>query len=360
MPPRTRTEILKALPPLRDVQAQGRLILADELAPLRPHTVEPLYAIPAELLDFLSRRIKDWFSPEQLALEDKLTRLCTAYFATAIFHGQFVSHLFFSRREKFKLNEDVLGALGWDQFMTLADVQQTLNKAEKLEEPVWHRRQAYLGWLITSPTFLAERGALRTRWQDAVIKLGGIPSFPVRHTLQQRGLLPAGPGCDLDHLAQDFTAFYDRWDLLGLATWDLPQPKMGNFGCPALLGHLGGLQDSPSLQLPQTLHLPVRFPAEGLIHGPRGDHLAEWQAVEEQRHPDRLNYTRLQRILHLHFLRNVVLASGYEDRFRRRVSLLDQVFAEYFDDESEETVRKLRQWIDHRLQLTSRRRARKR
>jgi hypothetical protein len=151
-------------------------------------------------------------------------------------------------------------------------------------------------------------------------------------------------------MAHDFAAFYDRWDLSALMTWDLPQPKGGNFGCPASLGTLSGVEDSPTVQLPRTLRLPARFPLDGLLNRAVDDHLADWQAVVEQRHPGKLNYGRLQRVFRLHFLRNIVLRSGYGDRFPRRVGLLDQVFAEYFDDDNEETVRKLRLWIDRRLQ----------
>jgi hypothetical protein len=107
------------------------------------------------------------------------------------------------------------------------------------------------------------------------------------------------------------------------------------------------------VRLPANLRPPARFPLRQVIAAPTDSHLAEWQAVMDQEHPSRLNYPRWRRMFYLHFLRNIVLASGYRDRFRRRAGALDGAFADYFGDDSDESVRKVRLWVGRRLKPKS-------
>jgi len=150
-------------------------------------------------------------------------------------------------------------------------------------------------------------------------------------------------------IAVEFGAFCERWQLTGMVTWDLPQPRGANLGGPAAMGSLMGLADRPTIELPTTLKLPVRYPLRDMIHSQPDGNLAEWQAVMEQRHPSHFNYARWRRVFQLHFYRNICLASRYADRFPRRVAAIDWAFADYLGDASDESVRKLRRWIDGRV-----------
>ncbi len=174
--------------------------------------------------------------------------------------------------------------------------------------------------------------------------------------MELRDLPPAGMEHCKSEIEADFTAFYGRWHLLGLVTWDLPLPV----GI-SLRGSGQTISDgsSQAVHLPPTLTLPARCPPERLLQRRAEPHLAEWQAIQKQRGRTQLSYGRLSHVMHLHFLRNVALASRYGDRFRRRLGALDWAFADYFEggdtdaferDHSDETVRRLRLWIDRRLE----------
>ena len=353
MPPVLRTRILEALPePFPDGGALARLSEADAHR-LRPLTAEPLYAIPEGLLDLLAGRIPGWLAPVELERERRLSRLCRAFGAVAVFYGRPVSHLLFGRPAPPVIDDDSFREMGWDRFLSgSAAVRQSLARAGELSEPVFERLEAYLGWLMTCPTFLAERDALRARWRDAVDALGFIPPLASGRDLSvlaPRATAAADAPDAPDGLAAELAAFYDRWQLMALTTWDLPQPRGANIGGPAVAGALAGVADSPAVQLPPTLRLPARYPLRNVLSGRPAAHLAEWEAVLEQRHPSRFNHVRWRRVLHLHFLRNVVLAGGYRDRFRRRAGPLDEVFAAYFGESDAEGTRKLRLWVDRHL-----------
>jgi hypothetical protein len=153
-------------------------------------------------------------------------------------------------------------------------------------------------------------------------------------------------------LTVDFQAFYDRWHLRALTTWDLPEPRAAVVGVAGMLNELNHVSDYPTIQLPPFIRLPLRYPLHKLLHGDLGPHLAEWEAVQDQEHPGGLNYARWRRIFYLHVLRNVMLASRYRDRFHRRAGLLDEVFTDYLSQTCGKTtvqsIGKLRQWIDRR------------
>ena len=50
-----------------------------------------------------------------------------------------------------------------------------MREAGKRLEPVCEQLGAYLGWLLTNPSFLVERDALQAKWQAAVEQIGAIP-----------------------------------------------------------------------------------------------------------------------------------------------------------------------------------------
>jgi hypothetical protein len=215
-------------------------------------------------------------------------------------------------------------------------------------DPLKEQLEGYMGWLVINPVFQAERNELRHKWDDAVARRRGLPLYSVDQNLE---LLVAPEDVDYDRnaMAADFISFYRRWNLTTLTTWDLPQPVGFNLGGPAAAERFMGIENSAAIQLPPTVRLPARSPVRDIVHTAPEDHLTEWKDVLAQKHQSHFSFTRWRRVLHLHFFRNVILASGYPDRLHRRAEALDWAFADYFQDDSEESVRKQRQWLEHRL-----------
>jgi hypothetical protein len=344
-----RMHVLSALAAAARLAQATCLPALPDVSRLHRHTVQPCYPVSERILDALARHIPGLFVDNELELERCFTRLCRDANVVAIYHGHGVRHPFFGRPPIPTISDDLVHKLGWGPYGTAETIGNALRSAAKLAEPIHDQMEAYAGWLVTNPTFLAERDLLRAKWDGAVAQRRGIPQYSVRLKMELRGERYDG-NYDRRAMAADFMSFYGRWQLAALATWDLPLPLGANLGAPAAAGAFIGLEDKPAIQLPATVKLPVRYPLRDLIHAPPDEHLHEWQAVLQQKHPSHFNFARWQRIFHLHFWRNVVLAGAYQERFCRRTEALDLVFAHYFGDGSEESVRKQRQWIDRRLQ----------
>jgi hypothetical protein len=314
---------------------------------LGPLTAEPVYAIPEELIDGLDNRRRRWLDAAELALERRFLRFCRG--CVGIFHGRFLQHRYLGQCQHQLVTEEHYRDLGWHHYLTFQRLQESLNFGQNIEETVRQQQEAYLGWLITYPTFLTERNDLRVRWQAAVNQLGFIPSNPVDLRVEQATSLLDTFNFDDDELVADFSAFYQRWQLTGLVTWDLPEPVGANLGAPASVGRFIGVENRPAVQLPPTVHLPSSNSLHDLVQSPLEGHLAEWQMVLNETHPSGFGFDRWQRVFRFHFLRNIVLSGSYEARFRRRAGELDWVFAELFGDQSDESCRRIRLWINRQL-----------
>jgi hypothetical protein len=305
----------------------------------------PLYALPCRLLNLLDRRLPGWIAPDQRARAEQITATCEKARACAIFLGRVVRHLFHPPPPRPTCTAEQFEKLNISEWINKATFDIFVQKQWETFDLIRERREAYLGWLTTNPVFLAERDRLRTEHAVNALTQGEIPARRTRPACEHEAHERAQAE---DETRTEFHAFYDRWDLCKLVTWDLPVPLAPNLGMPAVLGHLQGLDDRPTIQLPRTFRLPARFPIHRLLRDDTDAHLADWHAVEEQEHSSKMNYARWQRIYHLNFLLNVVLRGAYAGQFRRKAGALDEVMAEYFGDTSPESIRKLRQFIDQR------------
>lgn len=223
--------------------------------------------------------------------------------------------------------------LGWDKFWTLETANHLLNVGADRTEPIRQQLQAFIGWLITNPTFVSQVAEFKARENDK---------------------LAAGEPLDEDkELLQAFVEFCAEWQLDGMATWDLPIPRGVNLSGLAI--PLCASDESINLTLPATVRLPARFPLGELMKELRrntvSDRLDGWREVLDQSGGDGKGLHRYRQMLPLHFYRNVVLKSRYRDRIPGHVELLDVAFADFFGDIREDSVKKLRLGVERRLKV---------
>jgi hypothetical protein len=320
---------------------------------VRVNSREPLYALPERMIEVLADGMRGWLSSAELERERQFASLATSQGSLGIFLANPITHGILSGAQLPELTPDILDEECLSGLGTSATARNDIRLASKIIAAVNERTEAYLGWLITNPTFLQECSALRNRWSALVEQADGLPQTAGGEGTRWREL-PSAPLPPATAALDDFASFYRRWQLLGMSTWDLPNPIGGNIGGPAAIGPLAGVEHSPTVQLPITLRLPDEMPLQLLTRVSAPEHLAEWETVQEQRHPDGLSYQRLRRIFQLQHLLNVVLRSRYGDRFHRQTLRLDRLFAEYFGDRDEQSVSKLRQWTALRLKPVAR------
>ena len=110
---------------------------------------------------------------------------------------------------------------GW----TEAQIQTVLDQSSFLDS-IACRLAASAGRLICNPKFLEERNRLRDVWSR--LRFDQRPLLPLDRSPRFRSVPK-----DIDRVAvsrplkkffRDFDAFCDHWRLLGMATWDLPNP----------------------------------------------------------------------------------------------------------------------------------------
>lgn len=310
--------------------------------------IDPLYPLPLDLLLALDRHLRDWLTPDEMAWEQDLQRLCQRHHAVGIIHGRLALDLSLHRPAVPALSEDLFKKLGWDCFWTPTQARRRVATALERIDPLVERLDAYRGWLVTNPTFLSELEVLRTQWQKAVVSLGHIPCHPVQVATDLKPRR-SRKGCDVtEAFAQDFNHFYDRWELHSLATWDLPQPRGFNLSGDPLPPSPGSatpitLQVSPILSLPGNY--PIRTIVEEAQRSQAPAHLHGWCQVQRQQHANDLGFQRFRRIFLLYFYRDTVLASRYGQRFAGHVESLDRVFGDYLGQGQlgEDSIKKLRQ-----------------
>jgi hypothetical protein len=346
---------------LRKVRNRLHVWLSDLKCFLRSHRenasckLNPLYGIPQELLQHLRDELPDWLTPVEWDFEDSLARLLSTNHSVGIFHGRPVTYRFFDVADLPEINESLLRQLKWDQYFTLPQIRNQLRSAGARLDPLRDRLEGFVGWLNNNPVFLAERDAVRTRWNYVVEKLGFIPPYPVAtEALPENAAEALSEYLPLTDeeihfppaFIADLNAFYDRWQIHRLATWDLPEPREPNLsGLPAP----SSVQSSNGqilLQLPVTLKPPANYPLraiqEEIQRQESPQQLTGWLAVQEQSHGDAWGYRRFLNSFRFFFYRDVVLASRYGDRFAGRVEKLDSVFARFLGDLSVDSAKKLR------------------
>jgi len=294
------------------------------------------YSLPSQLLKSIKSAMPNWLAASALTFEDSLADLCERYQVVGVAGGKPVSYGWLtmgtqSDGQSEPLTLATLKRLGWDQYWTLATANRLLTVGADRIAPFRQQLQAFLGWLITNPTFVSQ-----------------VAEFEAR----EENLLAAGKSLEDDkELLAAFIEFCAEWQLDGMATWDLPIPRGVNLSGLAI--PLCTRDESINLTLPATIRFPARWPLNDLMRDLRrnaiSDRLAGWLEVLDQSGGDGKGLHRYRQMLPLHFYRNVVLKSRYGDHFSGHVELLDVAFADFFGDIREDSVKKLRLGIERRL-----------
>lgn len=188
-----------------------------------------------------------------------------------------------------------------------------------------HQQLAFQGWLLANTQFQQEKVALRSRW----IKEGSNPAYlSGRNHLKQRNNLPAQAVYNWSlhsDIGDAFLGFYRRWELDGLATWDLPIQQSANIGGSGDLGQLMELNSRPTIQTPSSIRLPTKLHARHFLNDMSQDHLKEWQDIQKRQRTKRYAEGFV-----IHYYQEMVLRGILGDRLRRRQQLLDELIAKAF------------------------------
>jgi hypothetical protein len=307
---------------------------------------ELLYAIPSALLNAIQEETPNLLTSQEAAFEQDWAKLCTRHHALGVFHGRPVTWSLLNRPGIPIFSEDQFRKLGWDRYIKLDDAQQALCACSDLLDPLCVRSIAYVGWLLTYPLFLTERDLLRDRWASAIKLLGEIPAYPVQAAEELSKSRRPRNGIDVfPAISADFNAFYERWLLQRMPTWDLPEPCGANLTGEQLPCDRPPLVSKFMINVPNTMRLPANSPLqktlEDIQRHQTPEHLRPWLDVQDQKNSDGLRYGRFGNIFRLAFYRDTVLSGRYGNRIAGHVEELDESFA-IFLHVGIDSVKKLR------------------
>jgi hypothetical protein len=190
--------------------------------------LDPLYALTVPIIDAIQAELPDFFTGPDELFERDLART-----ASVFFHGRAQGF-----GERYRQADPETGltleqrhersAQAIDEMLTeelrrdgLSDAEIHVHFEQRAAERqvVDARQEAYVGWLVSNPDFRAEVADLRASWEEVVRERGVFPAYP---RWPDTGRV-RGPGVPDDFHA-DCYAFYERWGLYWMATWDWPAP----------------------------------------------------------------------------------------------------------------------------------------
>lgn len=297
-----------------------------------------LYGLPDLLIGALRQEAPGFLAGRELQFERALTAFLRQHHSIGLVQGKLVRSSLFEVRAPVTVSTVDFEALGWKEVgLTCESVNRMCEEAESRAVHFHEQLVSYAGWLVTNPIFLGEVAALRQREPD---------------------FLAAGAGSEVaEKYVREMNAFLNRWQLAGMASWDLPEPQgpsLAGIGLPAA-ARRGA--ESVKLEFPLTTRLPAQFPIRNLIAENRRQkshpHLSEWHEILDQDSNGGAGVQRLRYVLQLQLFRNIVLASRYADQFKGRIAALDGAFGRFLGNIGEDSVKKLRVEINRRLNSVS-------
>ncbi len=309
----------------------------------------PLYALSEVLLDTIVAEAPTFFSAEQVAFERDLAR--TASFG--FFHHRALGFSAGDRQadpgtglslqERNERSRQAIAELMAEELrrdgLSPGEIDNYFQQEGHQRTAVDTRKDAYAGWLISTRQFQDEVKELRASWEPLVRRRRCFPVYP-RWPLFDDGCERAP-----ETFRSDFLAFYRRWGLDGLHTWDWPEPMEPDL-MTGMLRDLHQLADAGVvLFVPWYLLRGEKLPVQAIVQRARtaceAEHLWEWLQKPAPRKSEEKGDIHYERLLHVYRYHELVLVRRYRARFHGHVQQLDRALAHVMGRD-EDTVKKLR------------------
>jgi hypothetical protein len=228
-------------------------------------------------------------------------------------------------------------------------VEKAMLAEEKERELLRWRQEAYAGWLVTNPRYRRELEALREEWEETVVVLGG---FPNRGSVVQ-GRTRAPSRSRAGQCETALQAFYGRWGLEALLTWELPFPLSATVDIVLDPARRLGSGEGITVELPWPLvrgsQLDLRAALRRLRFESAPEHVRDWVCREGDDGPS--GETTYHHLFSFYRTLHLVLFRRYPAECKGRIAKLDRAVAEILGRDVE-LVRKLRQQLARALKDT--------
>jgi hypothetical protein len=228
---------------------------------------EPLYCLPRAAINALvegARSGRPILDKSSARAEHAFRRRCRLCNAVGFWNGQAIVYPLLGRPAPLP-GQQLMKIAGWsleEMHQAQGLVKQTADAPQRL--------RGYVGWLLTEPAYLTEAQALAARWQ--ALPDHACPTFPLGRVAKllsaPSGAMPASE--ERVTFETDFGKFCDRWGLIKLASWDLPEPQGPLLPSPLPAG--AAAMPAAGVHIILPLHYPLQ-----------GDDALQRRVVQEQR-----------------------------------------------------------------------------
>lgn len=316
------------------------------LASIRPAAQDGLiYSLPVHLLEQINRYAPDFLSAEELGQEFELAEFCCRFYSIAMYKPttehpfpRLVPFQFLYPPQPLRTS---CNAVPNSPSIICDDI---IRQSQCVLDDLREKQIAFLGWLLHNQEFLRDKAVLQEKYYELLQFTKSYPKYPAHHfvhCLESVHGLRANKNL-LKSFADDFDAFFQKWQIAGLATRDIPIPSGAVLGGPASIVKFIPDQDGPTVKLPGTLRLQARARPENLLRSPAQEHLQDWALVQDQKHPSKISYSRWVRLFQLALYREIVLVRNYPNKVILHSGKLDEAFSEFFGDKDVQAVKRIR------------------
>lgn len=188
----------------------------------------PLYRIPAAITKVLAKTrngSRPIMNDDDAKAEDAFDRLCHEHGIEGVWDHQPIDYRFLNDGPlPLPINlRELAKDLGWED-KHLSHARRAFSKTESIH---W-KLKGYVGWLLTEPSFREAIMLLRGHW--SLLPASIRPTFPLGRVTAHGSVF--SPKLHEFHAA--LMKFFDDWQLVGMATWELPIPQGPLFANPQL------------------------------------------------------------------------------------------------------------------------------
>jgi hypothetical protein len=295
----------------------------------------PIYSLSAKLISAIRRQAPGFFKPNEFDFELALARTASFGFVNKRPLGRCTDESNPRKhaddeaderhRESRRQIDEMQASIHREKGATDLEIAEAINVIDKRRQAISEQKEAYVGWLLLNADFRSELAALRCRWQKAIADAGGFPRTPMWAMSRASESLDLPPICH-----DEFVAFYARWNLETLTTWDWPIAMEADL--------IGGLRpkDYPVSEagiwhfVPWYLMRGAKVDLQDTVRAahlssiPR--HLRPWLEGSGPTAKHALGQNRYAHTVWLYRYRFLALERRYGPRMNRRVSLIDDAF----------------------------------
>lgn len=214
---------------------------------------QAVYRLPNQSIEILRGPVatqRALLSEQESVRESAFTGLCNEFKSIGCWMGQPVTSTWLVRPDPLPSDESLRSPpLNW----TRSQIGQAHQLVKRAEDSVL-RLIGYMGWLVTDPVFIECRDELAERWMALDAK---HRPFPIQRAITV-GERPEGTEIVAGPVAQyqrDLEAFLDRWGLMRMVTWDIPEPQGPLL--PALLSADAQAMPQHGLHIVLPVHYPL-------------------------------------------------------------------------------------------------------